>query len=393
VRHAAALGLVVVPLATVIAAGRAGEQAPPREALPAAVFQVEISFDVETGQAGETAGLRARLRDAAGRAVDAPLRIESDGGTVGEPVRIGKGSYTARVDLPAVLGGRQSLLVTASAGQGWASATLPLAPGPVASLRVQPPTALAADGGDYPLWIGVFDAHGNPSAEAPRAEVRRGSVGEPAGLAPGWWMIRYRPPRDARRGEDVLQVAAGPATASTTLQLAPMVPVIWIGARGGVVLGTDGPAPAVGGEASSWLELGPLDMGLVLGATWWSAESHRLVRASGRDLDLRSRRAWLPVTLSAASRHALGARVVATLSAGGGGALVTSRTTLADQPAVSEAGWAPIASAGVELALPMRTGEPFAAVQGAWIGDPHLDTLRGATRSISLFAGYRFHAP
>lgn len=386
--RAAALRLAVVPLAAFIAVGRAGAQAG-LDAASVVVTDVEIAFDVERGRPGGTALVRARLRDAAGRAVDAPLHVEADGGTVEAPVRVGQGLYTARVALPTVLNGKRSLLVVAAAGRGSASATLPLAPGPAAELRVETPSDLSADGAAHPLWIGVSDEHGNPSAETPTIEARRGSVGKPVQLVAGGWMFHYRPPRDTRAGEDVVRVKAGGATTAAVLRLAPMKPRVSVGARGGVVVGTGGPSAAFGVEAAAWPWA---RLGVVLSAAWWSAASDRSVPGPGGALQLRSTRAWLPVSLSAVSRHPLGKRVMASFSLGGGGAVVTSRTTLAGQPAVSEAGLAPVAAAGAELALRMRVGEALVGVQGNWIGDPHLDTLRGSAWPVAALVGYRFHA-
>ncbi len=377
-----------------IAAGPAGAQSRSvtSPGIDRDVTEIEVAFDVERGRPGETAVLRARLRDAAGHPADAPLRVEVDGGTVEAPLRVGPGLYTARVAMPTVLGTRRALFVYAAAGQSAASASLPLGPGPAASLRVEAMGDLAADGADHSLWIGVSDAHGNPSTEAPRVLARRGSVGVPVALASGGWMIPYRPPRDTRAGEDVVRIVAGRASASKTLRLVGMAPVLSVGARAGVVLGTGEPAPALGGEVATWLELGGLDLGLALAATAWVAESERTVPGPGGALVLDSRRTWLPVTLSVASRLGLGRRAVATFSLGGGGALVTSRTILAGAAAVTETGWAPVATAGLELALRVRSGEPFLGVQGLWLGDPHLDTLGGAAWPVSVFLGYRFHA-
>jgi hypothetical protein len=395
-RPSVALRRVLAPIAALVAAevaGAAGAQAPPRAppAIAREVTQVELAFDADRAVAGGTAVVRVLLRDTAGP-VDAPVRVLADGGTVDEPVHSGPGTFTARVAISPVLGANRVLLVIASAGNASASATLPLVAGPTALLRVEPPTDLAADGAPHPLWITVADAHGNPSAEIPRVEALRGSVSEPVSLASGGWMLDYRPPRDTRRGEDVLRLSAGPARGATTLTLAPFVPTLSVAARGGAVLGADGPAAAFGAEAATWIAAGPLEVGLALAATWWSGERHGSARAGGGELDLRARHAWLPLTLSATLRRPLGERVLFTLSAGGGAALVTNRATLAGQPSVTEAGWAPVASAGLELALRQRVGEPFLGAHGWWVGDAGLETLRGAAWPVFLHLGYRFHA-
>lgn len=387
-----ALRLVVLPLVALVAASLARAQAArPAPAVPRQVSEIQLAFDVERGVAGGGAILRVLLRDAAGP-VDAPVRVLADGGEIDEPVRAGPGAFTVRVAVAPVLGAKRALLVIAAAGNLTASATLPLAPGPPALLRVEPPADLAADGAAHPLWVTVVDAHGNLSPEVPRAEALRGSVSDPVSLASGGWMLRYRPPRDTRRSEDVLRLSAGPATSSATLALRPMVPTLSIGARGGAVVGTSRAAPAFGAEATTWLEAWSLELGVSLGAAWWTRESRGSVRVAGGDLELRSRRAWVPLTATAALRHSLGGRVAATFSAGGGAALVTSRTTLADQPTVAEAGWAPAAAAGLEIALRQRVGEVFVGAHGWWIGDAALETVRGAAWPIFLHLGYRFHA-
>lgn len=388
-RSAVAVSAAAFGVSTAVAQGRFESAA----AFERDVAEVEVAFDVERGRPGEFAVLRAKLRDAAGRPADATLRVEADGGTVEAPVRVGPGAYTARVAVPLVLGARRTILVLAAAGRGAASVTLPLGPGPAASVRVDPPGELLADGASRPLWVGVSDEHGNPSTEPPRMIAQRGTaVGGPVLLAPGGWIVHYRPPRDTRGGEDVVRIVAGAAATTTTLRLAPMRPVLSFQGRGGVVFGTGDPSPAVGGEVATWRRVGRADLGLVLAATWWTNEIHRVVQGPGGALEAGWRRAWLPITLSAASRVGLGSRVMATASIGGGGSLVTSRTTLAGEPAVAQTRVAPVATAGLELALRLGAGEPLVAAQAAWLGDPGLDTIRGAARPLSVFLGYRLHA-
>jgi hypothetical protein len=395
VRFSAALRSAVVVSAAVIAAGPAVAQIrfDGITTFDPGVAEIEAAFDVERGRPGGFAVLHAKLRDATGRQADAPLRVEADGGTVEAPVRVGPGVYTARVAVPLVLGARRSIIVLAAAGRGATTVTLPIGPGPAAAVEVDAPRDLPADGESRPLWIGVSDEHGNPSTEPPQVVVRRGTmVRAPVALAPGGWIVHYRPPRDTRAGEDVVRIRAGPATTSRILRLTPMVPVVSFGARGGVVFGTGAASPVLAGEAAAWRRVGKLHLGLVLGAAWWTNEIRRTVQGPGGPLELLWRRAWLPITLSAASRHALGSRVVATVSVGGGASVVTSRTALAGEPAVAETRVGPVATAGIELALRVGAGEPLVALQGAWLGDPGLGTIRGDARPVSMLLGYRLHA-
>jgi hypothetical protein len=395
VAPAAALRSAVAVAAAIIAGGGAAA----RDRVAAAllderdVASIDLMFvDVQRGRPGETAVLRARLRDAAGLPADAPLRLEADGGSAGPPVRLAPGLYSAHVALPTQLGMRRALRVVAAAGRATASVTLPLVAGPAAEVVVKTPADLAADGADHPIWIGVSDSHGNPSPEPPRVEARRGSVGEAVPIATGGWIVHYHPPRDTRLGEDHVRIAAGSAATSATIRLVPMRPVLSLDARGGVVLGTGAPAPTLALEAAAWHRLAGMELGLLLAASWWTTDRSEDVQGPRGPLEVGARRAWFPLTLSVGSRLELGSRVIATVSAGGGGALISTRTTLAGQPDVSEAGWAPVATAGLELALRVASGEPLVAVQGAWIGDPGLGTLRGAARPVSVFLGYRFHA-
>lgn len=391
---AAALRSAVVVAAAIIAGG-AGAQDRVAAALleERDVASIDLKFvDVQRGRPGETAVLRARLRDAAGLPTDAPLRLEADGGTAGPPVRLAAGLYSARVALPTQLGTRRALLVVAAAGRATASVLLPLVAGPATAVVMKTPADLPADGTDHPIWIGVSDSHGNPSPEPPRVVARRGSVGEAVPIATGGWIVHYRPPRDTRLGEDDVRIAAGAATTSAVIRLVPMRPVLSLDARGGVVFGTGAPAPALGVEVAAWHRLAGVDLGLLLAGSWWTTDRSEGLSGPGGPLEVGARRAWFPLTLSVASRLALGSRVIATVSAGGGGAMISTRTRLPGQPDVAEAGWAPVATAGLELALRVSSGEPLVAVQGAWIGDPGLDTLRGAARPVSVFLGYRFHA-
>ncbi len=359
---------------------------------PSAVTSLSLAFDVSEGHPGDRVVLTARLGDDAGHARDAELRVEPDGGAANAPVRVSAGVYTVRITLPTSLGQRRSLLVVASAGQAVASVALPLAAGPAAALSLEAPADLPADGENHPLWIGVTDEHGNPSDEPPRVTVARGELGEPVPIAVGQWMVDYRPPRTSRAGQEIVRAQAGAAVTSQAFALAPVPARLTLAPKAGVALGAGGPALAAGAEAGVWLADLPPSLGVVLGAMWWGASDSSSVVAPAGALDLRTRRSWLPVTLSAAARQPLGARATLTLTVGGGAALVSSRTSLTGQPAISESGWAPTAMVGLELAFRTRLGAPFVEARGGWIGDPRLDTVRGAAWPVMLLVGTRFDA-
>ncbi len=367
-------------------------RSPTSEPVGADVTELQLAFDVPKAHPGARVVVTARLRDSAGRPRDAALRLETDVGVIDAPVRVSQGVYTARIALPTTLRGRRSLLVFGAAGQAASTVALPLASGPAAVLSVEAPGDLPADGANHPLWIGVTDAHGNPVDDLPRIVVTRGELGEPVAVGAGEWMVDYRPPRTSWGGEEVVRVKAGAAERSQTLALAPVPAVLTVAPKAGVVLGGGGAALAVAADVGGWLPEGPPALGVVLGVAWWSTSESNGAATPAGALDLRSQRAWLPVTLSIAARQALGNRGTVTLSLGGGGALVWSKATLAGQPELSESGWAPTAMAGVQVAFRTRFGAPFAEVRGGWIGAPHLDTLRGAAWPVMFLLGSRFDA-
>lgn len=383
---------VVLALALATPGAAQAQPAAPGQA-GAALLELELSLDAAEAHPGDAVLLTARLRGPDGRARDAAaVEVEVDAGTAAAPVRVSQGTYTCRLTAPTALGGRSSLMVVVSAEGAAASAALPLRPGPARALEVEAPEALAADGQRHPLWIGVTDAHGNPAADPPRITADRGEVAEPVRLGAGRWLVEYRAPRSAWAGEDVVRASAGAAQATRALPLEAVPAALTVSPRAGVVLGGGGPALALGADAAAWVASGPLPIGAVAGLAWWGVREDAVAWAPRAGLDLRAERSTLPVTLSLAARTALGARGTLTLSLGGGAARVSSRARLAGQPELAGSGWAPAATAGLELAFRARLAAPFAEVRGYWIGDPRLDTVRGAAWPVLLAVGARFDA-
>ncbi|GAO02258.1 hypothetical protein [Anaeromyxobacter sp. PSR-1] len=389
------VGCLLVALA--LAARGAQAQVPAQEqgadaASAATPLELELSFEAREAQPGDEVLLVARLRDADGRARDAALTVEVDAGTVKGLLRVSQGVYTCRITAPTTLGARTSMVAFATAESAAASASLALRPGPARVIVVDVPEGLAAAGERHPLWISVTDANGNPVAEEPRLTAGRGSVSEPVPLGAGRWLAEYRAPRSAWAGEDVVRASAGAASASRALPLRAVPAVLTVSPRAGVILGGGGPALALGADAAAWLVGAPVPLALVAAVAWWGVREDGLAWAPRAGLDLRAERSALPLTLSLAARAALGARGTATLSLGGGAARVASSARLAGQPELTESAWAPAATAGLELAFRTRFGAPFAEVRGYWLGDPRLDTVRGAGWPLLLSAGVRFDA-
>ncbi|ACG74147.1 conserved hypothetical protein [Anaeromyxobacter sp. K] len=386
-------GWPIVALALAASGVPAQEQAPVREpGAGAAPLELELSFEPREARPGDEVLLTARLRGADGRGRDAAVTVEVDAGAANGPLRVSLGVYTCRITAPTTLGTRTSMVVVATAAGAAASAALPLRPGPARAIALEVPEGLGADGGRHPIWIAVTDAHGNPVADEPRLAAARGGIGEPVPLGTGRWLAEYRSPRSAWAGEDVLRASAGPASVSRPLPLRAVPAVLTVSPRAGVILGGGGPALALGADAAAWRGAGRLALGVVAAVAWWGVREDGVAWAPRAALDLRVDRTTIPLTVSLAARAGLGARGTATLSLGGGAARVSSRTRLAGQPELGQAAWTPAASAALELAFRTRIGAPFAELRGYWLGDPGLDTVRGAGWPVLLSAGVRLDA-
>lgn len=382
-------------LALALAAGGAHAQVPAQgqeQATGVAPIALELSFEAAGAHPGDEVLLVVRVRGADGRARDAALAVEVDAGAAAAPLRVSPGVYTCRVTAPTTLGARASVVAVATAEGAAASAALPLRPGPARDIALDVPADLAADGERHPIWIAVTDAHGNPVADEPRVAAGRGAIAEPVPLGAGRWLAEYRAPRSAWAGEDVVRASAGAASASRALPLRPVPAVLTLSPRAGVMLGGGGPALALGADAATWAASAPVALGVVAAVAWWGVREDGIAWAPRAGLDLRAERSALPLTLSLAAQAALGTRGTATLSIGGGAARVASSARLAGQPELTESAWAPAATAGLELAFRTRLGAPFAEVRGYWLGDPRLDTVRGAAWPLLLSAGVRFDA-
>lgn len=202
---------------------------------------VAVAFDREAVVAGsvEEVGVTARVLDAAGNAVDAPVELSAEGGTLSAPAPAGVGAVAARLRVRPGFGGRGEVVITARAPAAGISGSraLPLQPGPPALARFSPQDAvLLADGShDAALQVTVLDRFDNPVRATPAISARRGSI---LGVEPdgdGRWRVRYRPPAvPARTGETVLaQVGQARATAELLLvpphgpALLPAAGVLW----------------------------------------------------------------------------------------------------------------------------------------------------------------------
>lgn len=197
------------------------------EAVAGPPATVAVSFDREALVAGadETAVVTARVLDAAGNAVDAPVELDVDGGDLSRPEPAGKGAVSARLAVAPRLGSREEAVVTARSPAAGISGSrgLRLLPGPAAEARFTPRDAvLQADGRrEAVLRLAVRDRFGNPVPREPALAAERGEV---LGVDPdgaGSWRVRYRAPAVPGRTQDRLAAEVGPARAGAALLLVP----------------------------------------------------------------------------------------------------------------------------------------------------------------------------
>ncbi|ACG75559.1 conserved hypothetical protein [Anaeromyxobacter sp. K] len=360
---------------------------------------VAVTFDREAVVAGsvEEVGVTARVLDAAGNAVDAPVELAAAGGTLSAPAPAGVGAVAARLRVRPGFGGRGEVVITARAPAAGISGSraLPLQPGPPARARFSPDDAvLLADGHDAALRVTVLDRYDNPVRAVPAVSARRGSI---LGVEPdgeGTWRVRYRAPAvPSRTGETVL-AQVGQARATAELLLVPP--------RGPAILPTAGVLWDLRGRftaASAGLAT-ELPMRGLLPPTYvlaWRLEAGVLGFDGHRDLRATGSRGE-PIQLSAdAPARGLtllgGATVRRELRRGPElwGSLAAGALLGRVDPdgAARDAGAAPALRATLGVGWPFRYATPFLEASLLAAGRSPL----GALAAAGLSAGVRFDLP
>jgi hypothetical protein len=334
-----------------------------------------------------------RPRDASSQPTDAEVALSSQAGELSEVRRSERGVYRAWLTMPSTLRGTGLIQVEARSGEVRGGAALPFAPGEPASVVVGGPDSLPGDASVTRLLsIDVADSYGNPVDDVePSVEAGQATLGEPARVGPGRWMLPYRPRRIGADTDDVVVARAGGVSGQRTIQLAVAMNRFSLGPKAGVGFQSGGMGLATGVEVAAWARLGKQQAGLVLEGWWWRVASRGALQDLG-GTGYRDERTYLPLVLSAAWRKPLRSQMMLWLGGGGGAARVTAVNRVSGQAGVSSEGWAPAASGAISLGLWAWNGFPFVEVRATWIGDPKLPTLRGPVAALLLQLGYRFHA-
>jgi hypothetical protein len=368
--------------------GRAGSR------VGRAVATLHTEYDHDRALPGSPVTIIVRARDRWADLTDTGVTVSSDVGEVSAPVRIERGTYRAQLLLPTSLPAQKSASIVVRAGGITERSTLPIAAGPPASVTLEGPEALAADGAVAAKFlVRVADEFGNPVEAVPSLEATRGELRPAIQESPGYWTFIYRPRRLARDEDEVVHVRAADITATKSVRLvAPPTTLFVLGAKGGFVLASGRFRPTIGAEVSAWRRVAAEEVGIVLEGAWWNFGNSGRLQVPGGPSAFTGDQSYLPVTASLAWKRSLGSRATWGLSLGGGAARVSSTATLGGQPAISLTGWAPVATASTSLAWWVFGDEAFGEVRGGWIGDPHLATLSGSVFPVFLNVGYRFHA-
>ena len=364
-----------------------------RPAGPAEVLEIE--FDRPSAAPGDPTPVSVgiRVRDAVGNPTDAIVEVESDLGELGSPARAELGLYRAALVVPSALRGNRGIVVFAKTEGLSASGTLPLAPGPPASIRVTPPGTVSGDGRTTAqLEVFIVDAFDNPADEPPEGKSTHAEFATASRMGPGRWVLPYRPRRLLQDTQDPVRVTSGPASETLAVDLVAPRVSFSVGPKLGLALAAGQTSLAIGVEASAWSQFGRTQLGLVLEGSWWSLGSSSSVQVGGAPASYSSDQSYVPILLSAAWRLPIGQRMMLWTSLGGGAAWVSNTTRVAGQQSLTDSGLAPTASLAVSFGVRLGRGFPFVEVRGTWIGDPKLSTLTGSITPLFLLAGYRFDA-
>jgi hypothetical protein len=392
--RAVALGAVLGLLSLGPTAAFAADPARPAAEVERGRPRLRVRFASQPGVAGDAVAVEVNALGVGGGLVDAEgVAVFADAGKVGPAERVATGTYRFTLAIPRQLPGTGVITVVARAGALHGEATLGVVAGPAAAVRIEGPSACQEGGEGCRLEVSALDAYGNPATEIPTLRAARGEVSPASSSQAGRWVATYRPPPVVLDAEDEVSVVLGPVRAAHRLRVAPARAELGFAGRAGAALQDGRLGVAVGGGAfalrrlaSAWLLGGGVEV------EWWAEGRSGAAEGPSSSVHFTADRSQLLLAAVALAERPVTDRLLLWASAGGGVARVTSTTRLAGSPSVSEVGWAPAATGAAALGVHALGGVPFLEARVAWVGDPHLDTLRGSVAPLFLQLGYRLDA-
>ena len=217
--------------------------------------------------------------------------------------------------------------------------------------------------------------------EGPAPEVvatRRADIAaEPDG--PGAWVVRYRPSRAREDRAETLSVRAGGLEGAARLAIVAPERRLGLAPKLGLAVSAGGlraPYGAVEATYRSPLLAGRLAFGLELGG--FVHDRTDAARVGDVALAVHGRARYLPALCTARWEVRVGERQALWAGAGGGVAHVRSEVSADGGPVAVEQGIVPVVHGGAGWALRSRHGGPFVEARVARHGDPQFDALRGS---------------
>jgi len=360
---------------------------------PGRPASLDIIEDAASTVEGVPGAVLVQVKDAAGNLTDGVPTLESDRATLEPPVRVERGVYRSRLVLPR--GFRGSFNVSATASRIFGSAVLTVSPtaAPATQVSVEPHGPIRADSaapGQLVIFaVSVADASGDPAKDTPVGVAQLGQFLDALYVAPGSWMLPYRPPRVLEDSVDHVTIRAGGASTQADLQLLAGRFAASVGLKVGMAL-SGRLGPAAGLEGSAWWFIGRTQLGVSLDVEWWTLSQSSTSTLNGAPATYDARQHFLPAVVSLSWRMLFATHWLLWATGGAGVAGVWQSAQLGGQPAVNEHGLAPAASASLSVGPQAGRGAPFLEVRGTWIGDAKLSTLSGSSTTLLILLGYRF---
>ncbi|MGI5864529.1 MAG: outer membrane protein [Myxococcales bacterium] len=362
----------------------------PLELVPGPTARLELVVDRERHLAGgEPVAVTATAFDEAGNRTRDGIELEAHPGPLvvdaAEPGRL-----QARIEVPANFEGASALELSASAGEAAATRSLPLVPGPVATIELTPADALVvADGrSSVALVARPLDRFGNLVSDAelqPSAQLGAVALAPPAGA--GRRLVYRAPPLHAD-GADLIEVRAGAVGATSRIALEPAHRLLTLAPKIGVA--REGPriAPHFGAEAGYHFDGLGHEFAALLDLGYFGIS--RAEEVSG--LTLRGEQSFTALTVSLTWRRRFGERWLFWAGVGVGAGFVSSTLRAGEQPPTSETG---VAFAGQVIAgvgRRMWRGGPFLEARLLEQSGADLANLTGRLSALLFDLGYRFEA-
>ncbi len=367
-----------------------------RPAGPPARVTLEAAPSRVVAGEGASVALRVIVMDAAGNPVAAPPRLEADFGELSAPVATGDGAWEARLRIPAEIGARRHVGLSAGAASLEERIRIAVAPAPATRLVVSPEAAtLVADGDSQAtMRVQLFDRFGNPAA-VPIPHVAATWPGrvtsEPE--SEGTWVVRYRPDRTAESATESISVRAGSLEHVARVELVAPERRVSFAPKLGVAMSPGGMRSAhLAAEGSYRPAVLDGRLAFLLEAGTFVRDRTDVAPAGEGWVEVHGRARYTSVTASARWQLAFGTRQLGWASAGAGAALVSSEVSAGTGPVRNEVGVVPVAQAAAGWGFAAGHATPFLEARLSGHADPRFEALRGALTVLTVAAGCRYDA-